>query len=259
MFRHATPSQTGPTTARVRKTLALVALLALGTLIVMTPSRNGVESNGQVGVAVRVLLLPLAVTVVGLARGQYWSRWVALAIALAVLPWATVLALTSGEGDFRTRAAIALIASLLLLLSLLGRSMYDRYEGTARQVDWSGRRMSLVRWTIVFNLASLLNLYLFISVYRYRVEWHAVIPALVLGGLILGLWLLARQKTVGILVVGLSGLLFLPAGAYFVWKEATYPGESILFAALFLPGILAAGTTVLAFGGSMYRYFRDAA
>jgi hypothetical protein len=243
----------------VRKTIVFVALLYLGALIVMTPSRDGVEANGQAGVAVRLLLLPLVVTVVGFARGRYWSRWVVLAVALAVLPWATVLVLSSGDGGFRTRAAIALIASLLLLLSLLGRGMYDRYEGNARQVDWSGRRMSLVRWTIVFNLASLLNLYLFIAAYRYRVEWHAVIPGLVLGGLIFGLWLLARQKTVGILVVGLSGLLFLPAGAYFVWKEATYLGEATLFAALFLPGILAAGTTLLTFGGPMYRYFRDAA
>jgi len=182
-----------------------------------------------------------------------------LAAALAVLPWATVLVLTPGVGGFRARAAIALIASLLLLSSLLGRRMFDRYEGSARHMHWSGRRMSLVRWSIVFNLASLLNLYLFVAAYRYRVEWHIVIPALVLGGLILSLLLLAHQKTVGILAVALSGLLFLPAGAYFVGKEATYSGEAALFALLFLPGILAAGATLLAYGGPMYQYFRDAA
>ena len=243
----------------VRKAIVLTALLALGGLIVMTPSRGMAESNGQLGIAVRPLLLPLAVTMVGVVRGRYWSRWVALAAALAVLPWATILVLTPGDPGFTTRAAIALVASLLLLLSLLGRPMFDRYEGSARHVDWSGHRMSLVRWTIVFNLASLLNLYLFIAGYRYRVEWHIVIPAMVLVGLTFGLLLLQRQKTVGLLVVALSGLLFLPAGGYFVWKEATYAGEATLFAVLFLPGILAAGATLLAFAGPMYRYFRDAA
>ena len=244
---------------RVRRAIAFAALLALGGLIIMTPPREMAGSNGQVAVALRLLLLPLVATVVGFARGRYWSRWVALAAALAVLPWATVLVLTPGVGGFRARAAIALIASLLLLSSLLGRRMFDRYEGSARHVDWSGRRMSLVRWSIVFNLASLLNLYLFVAAYRYRVEWHIVIPALVLGGLILSLLLLAHQKTVGILAVALSGLLFLPSGAYFVGKEATYSGEAALFAVLFLPGILAAGATLLAYGGPMYQYFRDAA
>jgi hypothetical protein len=244
---------------RVRRAIVLVALLALGGLLVMTPSREVAVSNGQFGIAVRLLLVPLLATAAGFVRGRYWSRWMALATALAVLPWATVLVLTPAAGGVRIRAAVALIASLLLLLGLLGRSMFDRYEGTARQLNWSGRHMSLVRWTIVFNLASLLNLYLFVTAYRYRVEWHILIPAFVLGGLLLGLLLLARQKTVGLLLVALSGLLFLPSGAYFVWKEATYAGEAALFTVLFLPGVLATASTLLAFGGPMYHYLRDSA
>jgi hypothetical protein len=229
----------------LRRTIAVLALLSLAGLIVWTPSAD------------RLLLLPLLVTTIGIARGQYWSRWMALAIALAVLPWATVVMLTEGL-RLTTGAAIAFFASLLLLGSLLGRLMLQRYEGSAPGVDWTSSRMALVRWTLIFNLASLLNLYPFVAEYRYRVEWHIVIPALTLLGLLAGLWLLARQKTAGLLIVALCGLLFLPAGGYFIGQEATYRGEAVLFATLFLPGILAAGATLSVFAGDMYRYFRNA-
>jgi hypothetical protein len=169
----------------IRRAIALVALLAFGGLILWTPAPD-LARSAEAGLALRVLLLPLAVTVIGIARGWYWSRWIALAAALAVLPWATVLVLTPAGPGFRSRAAVALFASLLLLGSLLGRLMFSRYEGSGRHGDWTGARMALVRWSLIFNLASLLNLYLFVAVYRYRVQWHMVIPAVVLLSLLVG-------------------------------------------------------------------------
>jgi hypothetical protein len=133
-----------------------------------------------------------------------------------------------------------------------GRSMFEHCEGRAK-TDWTGRRMDLVRWTIIFNIASVIGLFLFVAVYRYAIEWHVAIPAVLLIGLVVGVSLLALQKTVGLLLVGLSCVLFVPAGSFFVWKEASYTGEVYLFAAVFLPGVVAGWACLFAFGKPMWR------
>jgi hypothetical protein len=84
--------------------------------------------------------------------------------------------------------------------------------------------------------------------YRYSIEWHVAIPAVLLAGLLMGVSLLAFQKAIGLILVALSCVLFVPAGAFFVWKEASYTGEMYLFAAAFLPGIIAGWVCVFAFG-----------
>ena len=48
---------------------------------------------------------------------------------MAVLPWALVLTFGLPAGVPLTQQIIALVASLLLLLSLPGRAMFERYEG----------------------------------------------------------------------------------------------------------------------------------
>jgi hypothetical protein len=125
--------------------------------------------------------------------------------------------------------------------------MFERYEGRAA-TDWNGPRMGLVRWTIILNIASALGLFLFVVMYRYSIEWHVAIPAVLLAGLLMGVSLLAFQKAIGLILVALSCVLFVPAGAFFVWKEASYTGEMYLFAAAFLPGIIAGWVCVFAFG-----------
>lgn len=151
---------------------------------------------------------------------------------------------------------MAVGASLVLLLSLSGRGMYERYEGGSKSVDWSGPRMTLVRWTIICNLASVLAFYLFVVAYDYRIEWHILIPASLLLGLILGVLLLARQKTLGVLLIAICCGCFVPAGGYFVWKEASYAGEAILFGAVFLPSVFTGWASLFAFGKPMWRYLR---
>jgi hypothetical protein len=238
----------------LRKVLAILALVALGGLIV-TLERGAYGVDPRLVFATRLLLVPLGVTIAGLALGRYWSRWLALAGAFAVLPWAVVLTFGLPSGAPLGQQTIALVASFVLLASLLGRTMFDHCEGRSGR-DWSGPRMGLVRWTIILNIASALGLFLFVAVYRYAIEWHVVIPAVLLAGLLAGVLLLARQKTLGLLLVAVCSVLFVPAGTFFVWKEASHTGEVYVFAAAFVPGIAAGWACLFAFGKPLWQALR---
>jgi hypothetical protein len=239
---------------RTRQTTAILALISLGGLIV-TLERGAYGVDPRLLFATRMLLFPLGLTIIGLVLEKVWSRWLALAGAMAVLPWAFVLTFGLPRGAPRLQQAIALVASILLLVSLSGRTMFGRYEGNAT-TDWSGPRMGLVRWTIILNVASALGLFLFVVVYRSTIQWHIAIPAVLLAGVVAGVLLLAWQKTAGLLLVALSCILFLPAGTYFVLKEAAHTGEMYVFAAAFLPGIIAGWACLFAFGKPLWRALR---
>jgi hypothetical protein len=237
----------------IRKTIALLSLAAFGGLI-LTLERGYYGVNPRFVLVAYALLLPLALTMLGLVLGKVWGRWLALAGAVAVLPWAAVLTFGLPPGVPLTQQVIALVASLLLLLSLPGRAMFEHFEGRTQR-DWSGPRMALVRWTIILNIASAIGLLLFVAVYRYAIEWHVAIPGVLLLGLVAGVSLLARQMTVGLLLVAFSCVLFVPAGTYFVWREASYTGEVYLFAAVFLPGVMAGWACLFVFGRPIWRGF----
>jgi hypothetical protein len=238
----------------IRKTVALLSLAALGGLIV-TLERGNYGVNPRLVVVAYALLFPLGLTMIGLLLEKGWARWLALAGAVAVLPWALVLTFGLPAGVPLTQQVIALISSLLLLLSLPGRAMFERYEGKGA-TDWSGPGMGLIRWTIILNMASAIGLFLFVAIYRYAIEWHVAIPGFLLVGLVVGVSLLARQMTIGLLLVALSCVLFVPAGAFFVWKEASYTGEVYLFAAVFLPGVIAGWACLFTLGKPIWRALR---
>lgn len=241
---------------RARIAVAVVALATLGGLIVASRPGGQPGGNDRLVLAMWILLVPLLTTIAGLIRGWHWSRWMALAGGIAVLPWAAVLALAGGPGVPVVRSKVALVAAVVLVVSLLGRTAFDRFEGQAPRVDWSDRRMTLVRWTIICNLASTLALYLFATVYEARVAWHSYIPALLLLGLIFGVLALAHGRTAGLLSVAGCCVLFIPAGGYFVWQEARYPGEAILFILVFLPGVLTGWASLFAFARPIRSYLR---
>ena len=69
---------------------------------------------------------------------------------------------------------------------------------------------------------------------------------------LLGVLLLARRKTIGLLLVAGCCLAFVPAGGYFVWREAQYVGEAMLFAVAFAPGILTGWACLLVFGRPLW-------
>jgi hypothetical protein len=248
-----------------RKIVALLSLSALGGLIV-TLERGFYGVNPRFVLVAYLLLVPLGLSMIGLVMERLWSRWLALAGAVAVLPWAFVLTFGMPRGVPLIQQSIALVASVLLLLSLSGRAMFERYEGQGKKgqgkmgqgkMDWSGPRMRLVRWTIILNIASAIGLLLFVAVYRYSVEWHVAIPAVLLMGIVVGVLLLAQQKTFGLLLVALSCVLFVPAGTFFVWKEASYSGEVYLFAAVFLPGVVAGWACLFSFGKPIWQALRS--
>ena len=222
----------------VRKWIGLAALAALGGLII-TSGPTGPGGDDRLLTAMWLLLVPLTITIGGLAVEAYWSRW---------------LAVTPTYGHPALPRLLLLAASLLLLASLTGRSMFARYEGRAGGTEWSGRLMGLVRWTIICNVASVLSLYLFVVAYDYELAWQFAILATLFGGLVAGVLLLAKGRTIGILLVALCSVCFVPVGSLFVWQEATYPGEAILFAAIFLPGVLTAWASLVAFGRPIWRF-----
>ncbi len=240
----------------VRKAAAVGGLLTFAALIVTLRPITPRGAPDRFALAMWGLLVPLAVTTAGVLREASWARWLALAAAVAVLPWALVLTVAP-LGLPLGPQVVALAASLAILLGLAGPSVSRRFEGRSARVDWRSGRMALVGWTIVANIASMLTLYLFVVAYDYRVEWHLVVPVALLGLLLLGVVALGRGKTVGILVVALSSLGLLASGAYFVSTEARYTGEGILLGLAFLPGLSTGCAVLFAFGRPMWRYLRD--
>lgn len=241
---------------RARKAIAVAALAALGGLIVTTGLRGPGGTYERGAVAMWALLLPLAITMGGLAGNRYWARWLAIAAGIAVLPWAAAFTFGPRYGLPVTRPLVALIASLLLIGGASGAVMFDHYEGRASGMDWRGPRMSIVRWTVICNVASALGLYVFVAAYDYQMRWHHALLASLLLGLGTGVVLLAHQRTIGLLVVALCCVLFVPAGAEFVLTEASDAGETILFAVIFAPGVLTGWASLFAFSKPLWRALR---
>jgi hypothetical protein len=243
----------------LRTGLAVLALATLGALALLLVPRDGSGPPGseRLGIAIILLLLPLAWAVVGLLLRRAAGRWLGLAVGIAVLPWATAFVLGPNYGAPTWPQWVALAASLALLLTLTGRRMFEAYEGRLH-VDWSGVRMGLLRWTIIFNAASVLALYLFVMAYEADTGGFVAVGAWLLLGLVLGVWLLAHQKTVGLLILALCCIAFLPLGLRFLSREAHSPEEAWLLVAVFLPGVLMGWASLIAFGRPMLRFLRSA-
>lgn len=230
-----------------RKLVAIVALAVFALLLVNAVTPGSPLTHGRFEIAMWLLLVPLTLTAVGVFRERAWGRWMALGAAVAVLPWAAVLTATpylSAAGP-----GAALIASAVLLLTLNGRRMAERFEGSDR--------IPLVSWTIICNIASVLVLYLFVAAYDYGVGWHAGVTGALLLGLLGGVLRLAAGKTIGILAVAACCVALVPAVGHFAATEAVHAGEMFLLAAVFLPGLLTGAACVLKFGGPILRLLRE--
>ncbi len=217
---------------------------------------EGPPGNERLGIAFLLLLLPLAWALVALALRRPAGRWLGLAVGLAVLPWAAAFTLGPSYGAPTWPGRAALAASLTLILSLTGRPMFEAFEGRG-SVDWSGFRMGLLRWTLVFNTASAFSLYLFVMAYDADLGGFVAVGAWLLLGLVLGVWLLAHQKTIGLLVLAGCCLAFLPLGLLFMRREADSAGEAWLLVAIFLPGLLMGWASLIAFVRPMLKFLRS--
>lgn len=76
-----------------------------------------------------------------------------------------------------------------------------------------------------------------------------------LGGLIVTLERGAYGVNPG-LVVAACCVLFIPAGAFFVWRESSWAGGARVFAASFLPGVLAGWACLIVFGKPVWKSLR---
>lgn len=243
---------------RLRSAMAVLALATLGALALFLAPRGGEGPPGseRLGIAILLMLLPLVWALVALLLRRPAGRWLGLAVGIAVLPWATAFTLGPSYGASTWPALVALAAALMLLLALTGRPMFEAYEGR-QEVDWSGFRMGLLRWTIIFNAASAFSLYLFVMAYDADLGGFVAVGAWLLLGLVLGVWLLAHQKTFGLLVLAFCCIAFLPLGTLFLSREAHSPAEAWLLVAVFVPGVLMGWASLVAFGRPMLRFLRS--
>ena len=232
---------------KFRKTLAVLALLTFGGLIVTFDPDGPPGLNDGLRAAGLALLWPLAACIGAVACNRPVGRWMALASGFAVLPWAIVLTFGPTYGAPVVRQATALVAALVLVLSLSGDQVFDAFEGRARKVDWRAPRMPLVRSAIICNLMSILTLYFFVVAYEPRAGTHLIGLGLLMVGLIVGVFALAHQKTFGLFLVALCCAAFLPVGAHFVVREAVGAPEAVLFAAVFTPGLATGFACLVAF------------
>lgn len=242
----------------LRRALAVLALATLGALALVLAPRSwaGPPGSERLGIAVVLLLLPLAWAAIGLLLRRASGRWLGLAVGIAVLPWATVFVVGPSYGAPTWPGWVALAASLTLLLTLTGRRMFEAHEGRL-EVDWSGFRMGLLRWTIIFNAASAFALYLFVMAYDADTGGFMLVGAWLLLGLVLGVWFLAHQRTFGLMILAVCCVAFIPLGAMFLDRETHSPGEAWLLIAVFLPGVLMGWASLIAFGRPMLRFLRS--
>jgi len=245
-----------------RKVVA-VALMAgsAGRLVALiSGSRFGTDEAGLVAVAV-----VLVVGTVALAIGAWWARLLALA-------WGGSAAIMAGVALASDVPSMLpyLVGALVLLGCLAGKAMFDRYEGTAPPpIDWTQPGMGVVRAAVVTNLCGFLGgvafapaLFAFQSGRGYLHQpTHSPDPTALLAigltlaaTMLVGVVLLAKQRTAGLLVVVLAAV-GLPL-ALISNPGALDGGAAPVFAGLFGPGILCGWIALGRYLPRMIRFLR---
>ena len=119
----------------------------------------------------------------------------------------TGVVLTKVDADFLAVNTGIATATFVRRAHAAGKDVYvekplshNVFEGR-QVVDWSGFHMGLLRWTLVFNIASAFSLYLFVMAYDADLGGFVAVGAWLLLGLVAGVWLLAHQKTIGLLIL----------------------------------------------------------
>ncbi len=237
--------------ARFRIGLGLAALVVLG--IVFATVNDG--STPMVTLAFWALSILTAITAIGLVRARYLARWMAIALGWSVLPIAGAIMLDPpARSD--VRPLVTLLAGATIFVALLGRSMFAAFEGRSSTHDWSGGRMGLVRWAIIANLATSLSLSL------ATLQWQSMPGKVVVwcGSfaliLLLSIGLLARQKTLGILLLAVGCVGILGSGSYFMVSDAA-PWEAVMLLSLmFGPGVVLGSAVLVAYAKPILAFVR---
>src|SRR5437667_965288 len=206
------------------RTRRLVAVLVMATSVALTIaalSSWGVDLRRSGVLAVGAALL---VGTVALGSEAWWGR-------LLPLAWSACLMILGvlGVADRSDWGPAYLGGAVLLSLSLTGKEMFARYEGQAPPpLDWTGPGMRLVRATVLASLSAFLGgVALAPAIFAWNPrppphpDWHpgnlpmepAPDPTTLLVAcvvmtvlLLIGVILLARQRTAGLLLVAVAAL-----------------------------------------------------
>ena len=147
--------------------------------------------------------------------------------------------------DFRT----AYVVHTLLSLGAIAASVLlaRRFSDTADRYPW------LIGAAAVLSYP-LLRAYL--GGQNTAFGLLVIVGAWLLLGLIAGVWLLAHQKTIGLLILAGCCIAFIPLGLLFMRSEAHSPEEAWLLVAIFLPGVLMGWASLIAFARPMLSFLR---
>lgn len=207
----------------VRKVAALIALGAFFMYafhIIWMELVAGCGFNESCIQQIALLIGFLATAFYGVAMDRVWGRWAGLAVGLLSLWRVSSLFLSDLFYGWSPMIMLEwqniLLAGggLLLMTSLLGPTMYMKYEGSVYGELPSGRwdrfRLLVVRWSAVVAI-TLLPFIVASTIIHEPVcgllpVWLNRVALGVLGvAVFFGIVLIARQKTAGVLLIAISG------------------------------------------------------
>lgn len=204
---------------------------------------------------IAVVLLAAAV---GLVRHRWWARWLGLAVGLAasiLAGWLSVFVTTAPRYP---KGSLVLLTGPLLLMSLSGRRLVEKFDIPA---GWSDdARGRLVRWTVIANLSGLgallfENMLFVREVLSPRFTGQVVLSLAAFVGLLAGAVLLARQKTAGLLVLAVGTALLMVSLGQLLVTMPNIPG--MVLASAVAPGVLLAIVAVAVHAGPIVRFLRE--
>jgi hypothetical protein len=243
---------------RLRKGAAVFLMggSAVALLALFVWGRPALDTSGLLVVAAA-----LVVGTVALARGAWWGRIVPIAwsTSVAVL---SVVALTRNLYGFGGLLA----GAILLRACLAGKAMFARHEGQAPpELDWTRPGMRLVRAAVTANLGAFLGGVTYAMAMFYEPPpvpccfgpcHHHHFPTVpfcvclaMSASMLVGVVLLARQRTAGLLLAAVSAL----AVPVVLISSRHVLGE---WALIFGPGIVCGWLVLGRFLPAMARFLR---
>jgi hypothetical protein len=252
--------------------LAAVAAFWLAALVsaLLRPSTIGLFYVGpawvaplQHGLAFSLVLA----AIVGLARSWWWARMWTFSLAFAALAQVFINYLS-----FPSVRELSLVTgwAAALLVCLAGRRFRAHHEARTAGLDWEAPGMGVLWWAIVLNGATMVLLPLkLIAAWQISVgcfgphhgpidhQAPAYWPSVLVAGLLLvGLLLLARQKTAGLLLTA-SASVALPLVLAQTLRESFSLFDARMELLPAVPGLLAAWLALGVWARPLWRLLRS--
>ena len=190
---------------RVRIALAVTLLGLFGTLYTLIAMAPETGLRGFFG----TLAALNGIAVLGLVAGWFWARWFARGLGMWGLMAGIMLMLMGGIG---TVTLIFAGSHLMVVFMLSGAAVGSRYDG---RTDWQERygldeRGASRVADMVTNLGSLLPWVAFYTLFPRQTDVAMALSLVLLTG---GLFGILRNRTWGLLAVGVAGVTLIGVGA----------------------------------------------